>query len=160
MSAEFCATRSESYAKIHVTRWFSRICRAFRQSSERKNRALSAMPFKLSCELPAIPGCPDQYAIAGESHHGARNGRVSDDCKLSASSCSWADSLRRSTRRAISTSLGQSLSSQSRKIGKIDSTNAIQTAARNLIGSSNAGRARAKIKTKKYPQRACQIVRT
>ena len=37
--------------------------------------------------------------------------------------------------------------------------NAIQTATLDLIGVSNAGRASAKIKTKKYPQRACQTVR-
>ena len=56
-------------------------------------------------------------------------------------------------------SFGQSLSSQSRNIGKIDKKNAIQTAVRDLIGPSKDGIARAKISTKKYPQRACQIVR-
>ena len=62
-------------------------------------------------------------------------------------------------RLAICASFGQSPSSQSRKIGNIDNTNAIQTAALDLIGASNAGSASAKIKTKKYPQRACQTVR-
>src|SRR5262245_35519528 len=62
-------------------------------------------------------------------------------------------------RLAICASFGQSRSSQSRKIGNIDNTNAIQTAALDLIGTSNAGSASAKIKTKKYPQRACQTVR-
>ena len=56
-------------------------------------------------------------------------------------------------------SFGQSRSSQFRKIGNIDNTNAIQTAALDLIGASNAGTVSAKIKTKKYPQRACQMVR-
>src|SRR5207237_8302810 len=102
---------------------------------------------------------PDQLAVEGESNHAARKGRLSGDCKLSARSRICADSLRCSTRQANCVSLGQSRSSQSRKIGKIDKTNAIQTAARNLIGSSKAGSARAKINTKKYPQRACQIVR-
>ena len=37
--------------------------------------------------------------------------------------------------------------------------NAIQTAARDLIGSSKRGSAKAKISMKKYPQRACQTVR-
>src|SRR6266508_2628105 len=95
----------------------------------------------------------------GESHHGARNARISDDCKLSARSRICTDSLRCSMRMANCASFGQSLSSQSRKIGKIDNTNAIQTAARDLIGSSKAGSASARINTKKYPQRACQIVR-
>jgi len=160
IAAEFCATRSESYAKTHSALWFSRIWRAFCQSSERKNCALSSMPSRLSCELPAIPGCPDQYAIDGESHHGARNGRISDDRKLSAMSRNCTDSLRCSTRKASSASVGQSLSSPSRKIGKIDRKNAIQTALRDLIGSSKEGSANAKTRAKKYPQRACQIVRT
>ena len=56
IAAEFCATRSESYAKTHATRRFSRISRAFCKSSERKNRALSSIPLRLSCELPATPG--------------------------------------------------------------------------------------------------------
>src|SRR3989440_1609495 len=116
------------------------------------------MPFRLSCELPAIPGCPDQYAIEGESHHGARNGRVSDDCKLKARLRICTASSRCSMRLDNCVSFGQSLSSQSRKIGAIDNTNAIQTAARDLTGSSKAGSAIAKINAKKYPQRACQIV--
>jgi len=48
--------------------------------------------------------------------------------------------------------------SQSRRIGNIDNVKAIQTAARDLIGSSKAGSAIAKIRKKKYAQRACQIV--
>src|SRR5438876_8815307 len=159
MATEFCATRSESYAKTHAALWFCRIFLAFCKSSERKNRALSSIPFRLSCELPATPGCPDQQAIDGESHHGARNGCTSRDCKLSASSRNCADSFRRSKRAANCVSFCQSLSSQSRKIGKIDSTNAIQTAAGDLIGASKAGSASANINTKKYPHRACQIVK-
>src|SRR6266496_1649534 len=114
---------------------------------------------KLSCELPATPGCSDQYAIDGESHHGAKNGRFSDDCKLTARSRNRTDSFRCSVRRAYSASLGQSCVSQSRKIGKIDITKATQTAVRDLIGSSKSGSAIAKTETKKYAQRACQIVR-
>src|SRR4026209_2232120 len=72
---------------------------------------------------------------------------------------SWAGSLRCVTRSAHCVSFGQSFSSQSRKIGKIDRKNAIQTAARDLIGSSKRGSAKAKISMKKYPQRACQTVR-
>ena len=34
--------------------------RASCKFSERKNRALSSIPLRLSCELPATPGCPDQ----------------------------------------------------------------------------------------------------
>src|SRR5437899_1271680 len=117
------------------------------------------MPSRLSCELPATPGCPDQYAISGESHHGARNECVSDDIRLSASSRNSIDSCRSSMRRAYSDSLGQIFSSQSRRIGKIDNTNATQTRARDLIGSSKPGSTIAKIDKKKYAQRACQIVR-
>src|ERR1044071_4033008 len=117
------------------------------------------MPSKLSCELPAIPGCPDQYAIDGESHHGARNGRISADRKLSARSRNCIDSRRCSRGGACCVSFGHSFSSHSRKIGKIDRKNAIETAARDLIGSSKHGSAKAKISMKKYPQRACQTVR-
>src|SRR4029453_14706419 len=117
------------------------------------------MPSRLPCELPAIPRCLDQYAIDGESHHGARNGRISDDRKLSARSRNCTNSLRCSTRRARSASLGQSLSSQSRKIGKIDRENAIQTAPCDLIGSSKRGSANAKIITKKNPHPPAQIAR-
>src|ERR1700747_1703006 len=113
------------------------------------------MPFRLSCELPAIPGCPDQYAIDGESHHGARKGWTSEDRKLSARSRNCTDSLRCITRSASCASFGPSVSSQSRKIGKIDRENAIQTAARDLISSSKLDSATAKTSTKKYPQRAC-----
>src|SRR5439155_9063692 len=97
-------------------------------------------------------------AIEGESHHTARNGCTSRDRKSSASSRNCADSFRRSTRAANCVSFGQSRSSQSRKMGKIDNTNAIQTAARDLIGASKSGSATANINTKKYPQRACQMV--
>src|SRR4029077_8019496 len=145
--------------KIHATCRFPRISRSSCKFSETKKRALSLIPSRLSCELPATPGCPDQYAIDGESHHGARNGCTSDDRKLSARSRICADSIRRSSRAANCASFGQSRSSQSRKIGNIDNTNAIQTAALDLIGTSKAGSASAKIKTKKYPQRACQTVR-
>src|SRR5437667_10589344 len=112
------------------------------------------MPSRLSCELPAIPGCPDQYAIDGESHHGARNGRISDDRKLSAMSRNCTDSLRCSTRIASSASLGQSLSSQSRAIGKMDRKNAIQTAPPDFTVSNKHGSANANTITKKYHQRA------
>src|SRR5207248_2631346 len=49
---------------------------------------------------------------------------------------------------------------KSRAVRKIDRKNAIQTAPPDLIGSSKRGSANAKTITKKYPQRACQIVRT
>src|SRR5215471_6992646 len=109
------------------------------------------MPERPSCELPATAGCPDQYAIDGESHHGARNGCTSGDRKLSARSRICTDSMRRSIRPAICDSFGQSRASQSRKIGNIDNATAIQTAAPDLIGESNAGSTSAKITTKKYP---------
>jgi hypothetical protein len=92
---------------------------ASRQSSVPENRALSAIPFRLSWELPATPGCPDQYAIAGENHHSARTGRTSDDSKLIARSRNHTHSSRCSTRRAYSISFGQSRSSQSRGTGKM-----------------------------------------
>src|SRR4029078_12439385 len=72
---------------------------------------------------------------------------------------SCADSLRCVTRSASCVSFGQSFSSQSHKIGNIDKTNAIQTAARGLIGTSKRGSAKAKISMKKDPQRACQTAR-
>src|SRR5438094_1654315 len=159
IAEEFCATGSKSQVSTQVTLRFSRISRALRQSSQRKNRALSVIPDKLSCELPATPGCSDQYAIDGESHHGAKNGRFSDDCKLTARSRNRTDSFRCSIRRAYSASLGQSCMSQSRKIGKTDITKATQTAVRDLIGSSKSGSAIAKTETEKYAQRPCQIVR-
>src|SRR5437764_4780412 len=116
------------------------------------------MPGRLSCELPAIPGCPDQYAIAGDSHQGARNACVSTDRRVPAISRNCTDSLRRSTRRAYSSSPGQSRASQSRNTGYNDNRNATHTAVRDLIGSSNAGRESANINTKKYAQRASQTV--
>src|SRR2546423_12789660 len=97
--------------------------------------------------------------MGGESHHGARNGFTSDDRKLNARSRICTNSLRCSTRVANCVSFGQSFSSQSRNIGKIDNTKAIQTARPALIGANKAGSASAKIKTKKYPQRACQTVK-
>src|SRR5260370_17309848 len=97
--------------------------------------------------------------MEGESHQGARNGCTSGDRKLTARSRICADSIRRSTRLTNCASFGQSRSSQSRKIGNIDNTNAIQTAAPDLIGASNAGSASTKTKTKKYPHRTCQMVR-
>src|SRR5260370_16929190 len=96
--------------------------------------------------------------MEGESHQGARNGCTSGDRKLTARSRICADSIRRSARTANCASFGQSRSSQSRKIGNIDNTNAIQTAALDLIGASNAGSASPKIKTKKYPHRASHMV--
>ena len=107
------------------------------------------MPARLSCELPATPGWPDQYAIAGDNHHGARNGRSSADISSCASPRSSTASCRSCKRLAISTSLGQSFSSQSRKIGKIDNVTAIQTAGRDLIDSSKLGSAMTKIDKKK-----------
>src|ERR1700692_4015772 len=97
------------------------------------------MPSRLSCELPATPGWPDQYAISGERHPGARNECVSDDIRFSASSRNSIDSFRCSMRRAYSDSLGQIFWSQSCRIGKIDNINATQTSARDLIGSSKLG---------------------
>src|SRR5215467_3687640 len=96
--------------------------------------------------------------MEGESHHGARNGCNCDEVNVSATSRICADSMRFSTRLASCVSFGQSVSSQSRNTGKIDSTNAIHTDVADLIGASKAGSANAKIKTKKQPQRAHQIV--
>src|SRR5205807_9591678 len=140
---------SESYASTHVTLCSPRMTRAIPQSSARKKRALSPTPSRLSCELPATPGWPDQYAMDGEIHHGARNGCASDDFKLIARSRNCTDSSRCSTRRPYSVSFGQSRSSQSPRIGKIDKAKAIQTAVRDLIGSSKRGSAIAKIDMKK-----------
>ena len=66
-----------------------------------KSRALQS-PSGSPGELPATPGCTDQYAIVGQNHHGARNGRTSDDSKLIARSRNCTDSLRCSTRRGYS----------------------------------------------------------
>src|SRR5439155_763302 len=132
-AAELHARRSKSYAITQDTRRSSRILRAVCQSSLRKKRALSSIPGKLSWELPATAGCLDQYPIEGESHHGARNARVSADWRVTARSRNCTDSFRRSMRRAYSASLGQTRASQSRKIGKSDNTNTIAIHTPNQI---------------------------
>src|SRR5438093_998624 len=140
----------------HVTECFCSTCRAVSQSWLTKKRALSAIPGMLSCELPATPGWPDQYAIAGESHHCARNERLSDERKFTANSCNRTDSLRCSILRTYSDSLGQSCASQSRKIGKSDTMKIDHTRMRDRNNSSQPGKASAKITTNTIqPVRRC-----
>src|SRR5689334_22490423 len=69
------------------------------------------------------------------------------------------NSFCRSARAISSGSLGQIRASQNCNIGKIENPKANQTATRLLIGSNNAGNEIAKTERKKYPQRACQIVK-
>src|SRR5207248_10037933 len=97
--------------------------------------------------------------MEGESHHGARKGCNSDEANVSATSRICADSTCFSKWLASCVSFGHSVSSQSRKTGNIDNTNAIHTALPDLIGASSSGSANAKIKTNKSAQRACQIVK-
>src|ERR1051326_3717506 len=92
--------------------------------------------------------------MEGESHHGARNGCTSCDRNLSARARNCIDSVRLSMRPANCVSFGQSLSSQSPKIGKSDSAKAIQTADGDLIRASKTGSAIANISPKKYAHRA------
>jgi hypothetical protein len=68
--------------------------------------ACSAISFRLSWELPATPGCPDQYRNRRSKHHGATCGRTCADCKVIARSRNCTDSLRCSARSAYSISFG------------------------------------------------------
>src|SRR5690242_18964997 len=65
----------------------------------------------------------------------------------------------RSVRAISSGSLGQIRASQNCNIGKIENRKANQTARPLLIGSNNAGNEIAKNESKKYPQRAYQIIK-
>lgn len=79
----------------------------FGDRSLEKSRALSAMPSNASWEIPATSDWRDQHEIAGDNHHGARNGMRLDGMNGRASSRSWTASFRGSIRPAKSVSLGQ-----------------------------------------------------
>ena len=102
MAEESCATRSESYASTQTTRDFSEL-HAFLVNLLSQEIARSAT------SLQALLGTASDIGFAQtntqsqvKNHHGARNGRTSDDSKLIARSRNCTDSLRCSTRRGYS----------------------------------------------------------